>query len=158
SRYPEPTRRRLQNDLRNYTRMVIDEAWPEQQKGIIPRGNVATVATLADDLAAFEPASEGQKILHAETYQRFDELVERRRSRLLGVGAGLLRAMWSLVLIGAAITIAVTWCFQVRNPNMHLLMTAFTSSLLGVMIFLMAAMDHPYFGKISVSSEPFQLI
>lgn len=158
SRYPEPIRGRLQNDLRDYTRHVIDEAWPQQQKGIIPRGNVAVVANLANDLASFEPATEEQKILDAESYARFAELVERRRSRLLGVKAGLSSALWALLLLGALINIAVTWCFHLQNRKMHIWMTLLTSALLGLMIFLMAAMDHPYFGKISVSSEPFQLI
>jgi len=79
-------------------------AWPQQQKGIVPKGNVANVANLANDLAAFEPVAEEQKILHRETYDRFNELVERRRSRLLGVTAGL-----------SVINIAVTWCFHVPN-------------------------------------------
>ena len=158
SRYPEPHRGRLQNDLRRYTRQVIDVAWPEQKKGIVPRGNVATVANLADDLAGFEPASEEQKTLHRETYDRFNELVERRRSRLLGVTAGLSGALWALVYLGAVITIAVTWCFHVQNRKMHIWMTALTSSLLGLMIFLLSAMDHPYLGQISVSMQPFQLI
>ena len=158
SQYPEPHRTRLQNDLRNYTRHVIYVAWPQQQKGIIPRGNVVTVANLANDLASFEPASEQQKILHRETYDRFNELVERRRSRLLGVTAGLSGALWVLVYIGAVINIAVTWCFHLQNQKMHLWMTALTSSLLGLMIFLLSAMDHPYFGQISVSLEPFKLI
>jgi hypothetical protein len=103
----------------------------EQQKGIVPRGNVANVATLANDLAAFEPASEEQKISHRETYDRFNELVERRRSRLLGVTAGLSGALWALVYLGAVINIAVTWCFQLHNQRMHLWMTALTSALLG---------------------------
>jgi hypothetical protein len=50
SHYPEPSRGRLQNDLRRYTREVIDVAWPQQQKGLIPKGNVANVADLANDL------------------------------------------------------------------------------------------------------------
>ena len=158
SQYPEPHRGRLQNDLRMYTREVIDVAWPQQQKGIIPKGNVANVAKLANDLAAFEPASEEQKTLDRETFDRFNELVERRRSRLLGVTAGLSGALWVLVYLGAVINIAVTWCFQLHNQKMHLWMTALTSSLLGLMIFLLSAMDHPYLGKISVSMEPFQLI
>jgi hypothetical protein len=158
SHYPDPLRGRLQKDLRNYTHEVIDVAWPEQQQGIIPRGNVLTVVNLATDLATFEPCSEEQKILHSETYNRFNELVERRRSRLLGVTAGLSGALWALVLIGAAINIAVTWCFHLRNQRMHFWMTALTSSLLGLMIFLLAAMDHPYLGKISVSLEPFKLV
>ena len=158
SRYPEPHRGRLQNDLRSYTREVIDVAWPQQKKGIVPRGNVANVANLATDLAAFEPASEEQKTLHRETYDRFNELVERRRSRLLGVTAGLSGALWALVYLGAVINIAVTWCFHVQNRKMHIWMTALTSSLLGLMIFLLSAMDHPYLGQISVSMQPFQLI
>ena len=56
------------------------------------------------------------------------------------------------------INIAVTRCFHVPNRNMHIWMTALTSSLLGLMIFLLSAMDHPYLGKLSVSMEPVQLI
>ena len=36
SSYPEPPRSELQNLLREYTRYVIEEAWPLQRKGIIP--------------------------------------------------------------------------------------------------------------------------
>lgn len=158
SQFPEPMRGRLQDDVRRYTREVINVGWPEQQKGIIPRGNVATVANLVHDLTAFEPASEGQKVLCHETYDRFDELVERRRSRLLGVTEGLSGALWALVYLGAVINIAVTWCFQLYNQRMHLWMTLLTSSLLGLMIFLLSAMDHPYLGQIAVSSQPFQLV
>jgi hypothetical protein len=158
SHYPEPNRGRLQDDLRRYAREVIDVAWPQQQKGIVPRGNIAIVADLAHDLAAFEPASEGQKVLHEVSYKLFNELVERRRSRLLGVTAGLSGALSALVLIGAAINIAVTWFFHLHNQRMHLWMTALTSTLLGLMIFLLAAMDHPYLGKLSVSAEPFRLV
>ena len=61
SQYPEPHRGRLQNDLRKYTREVIDVAWPEQQKGIVPRGNVANVARIANDLAAFEPLQKSKR-------------------------------------------------------------------------------------------------
>jgi len=158
SHYPEPSRGHLQDDVRRYTRQVIDVAWPQQRKGIIPMGNVRMVGNLANDLAAFEPASEGQKALHAETYRQFNELVERRRSRVLGVTQGLSGSLWALVLIGAVINIAVTWCFHLHNRRMHFWMTALISTLLGLMIFLVAALDHPYFGSISVSSQPYQLI
>ena len=158
SHFPEPNRERLQNDLRDYARQVIDVAWPQQRKGIIPKGNLAIVGVLAYDLAAFEPASEGQKVLEEESYRQFNELVQRRRSRLLGVTAGLSGALWALVLVGAAINIAVTWCFHLQNRRMHLWMTAMTSSLLGLMIFLLAAMDHPYMGQLAVSPRPFQFV
>ena len=36
SSYPEPIRGELQAMLRDYTRYVIEEAWPAQQRGVIP--------------------------------------------------------------------------------------------------------------------------
>jgi hypothetical protein len=61
-------------------------------------------------------------------------------------------------LIGAVINIAVTWCFHLHNRRKHFWMTALTSALLGLLIFLLAAMDHPYFGGLSVSPQPYPLI
>lgn len=72
--------------------------------------------------------------------------------------AGLSAPLWALLWIGALINIAVTWSFQVKNRRMHLWMTTLVSSLLGLMVFLLALMDHPFMGKVSVSSEPFQLV
>lgn len=158
SHYPDPSRHLLQDDLRDYARQVIDTSWPQQRRGIIPEGNFVTLAVVAYDLAAFEPVSNEQKDLHEESYRQFNELVQCRRSRLLSVTAGLSGALWGLVLLGAGINIAVTWCFHLHNQRMHFWLTVLISSLLGLMIFLLAAMDHPYLGKISVSSEPFQLV
>jgi len=76
----------------------------------------------------------------------------------LGVTAGLSGALWALVYLGSVINIAVTWCFHLHNRKMHLWMTVLISALLGLMIFLLSAMDHPYLGQISVSMQPFQLI
>jgi Protein of unknown function (DUF4239) len=43
SAYPEPKRSELEAGLRDYTRYVIEEAWPLQRKGIIPAGAVKKV-------------------------------------------------------------------------------------------------------------------
>jgi len=158
SGYPEPLRRQLQDSLRLFTRQVIDVGWPHQQKGIVPYGNGAILTEFQDRLFSYEPVTEGQKILHAEVHRQFNELVQRRRSRLLSVTAGLSGSMWALVLIGAMINIAVTWFFHVRNRQMHFWMTLLISSLLGLMIFLLAAMDHPFRGKLSVSPKAFELV
>ena len=151
SHYPEPGRGRLQDDVRSYTRALM---W----LGLSQWATSGPLPKLANDLAAFEPASEGQKALHAEVYRQFNKLVERRRSWVLVVTAGLSGSLWALVLLGAAITIAVTWCFHLHNQRMHFCITGMTSTLLGLLIFLLAAMDHPYLGGLSVSPQPYQLV
>jgi hypothetical protein len=41
---------------------------------------------------------------------------------------------------------------------MHFWMTVLLSVLLGLMIFLLAAMDHPYLGVVSVGPEAFEVV
>jgi hypothetical protein len=156
--YPDPIRGELQNDLRNYCRDVIDVAWPQQRKGTLPTGSISILDSVQRRLALFEPRTEGQKILHAEAFRQFNQLVEERRMRLDSVTAGLSPALWALVLFGAFINIAATWFFQIKNATMHFWMTVLLSSLLGLMIFLLAAMDHPFRGALSVSPEALEVV
>ena len=112
STFPDPKRAELQADLREYARQVIDVAWPLQQRGIVPQNTAAIVQAFQTHLAGFEPVTESQKTLHAEAYREFDRLVELRRIRLKSVVAGLPAPLWSVVLVGAFLNIAVTWFFD----------------------------------------------
>ena len=62
STYPEPARSQLQRHLREYLEYIIREAWPLQHRGGIPAGGVEQVSRFQTELAAFEPANEGQKV------------------------------------------------------------------------------------------------
>lgn len=99
--------------MRRYTRYVLDVAWQQQQKGLIPKGNLAILDEIGNDLAALEPASKGQVILRAEAYRQFNDPVQRRRSRILGVTAGISGGLWFLVLCGAVINIATRSRFSI---------------------------------------------
>ena len=158
SSFPDPKRAELQADLREYTRQVIDVAWPLQRRGIVPQNAAGTLEALQTHLASFEPTTEGQKTRYAETYREFDRIVELRRIRLKSVVAGLPMPLWSVVLVGAFLNIAVTWFFDMRSQSMHFWMTIMFSGLLGLLIFLLAAMDNPFRGEIGVGPEAFELV
>jgi len=156
--YPEPIRSQLQQDLREYAREVIDVGWPQQRRGIVPTGASHLLAKFQNQFLQFEPKTETQKIVHADAYAQFNTLVERRRGRLDSVTLGLPGPLWAMVLIGAFICIAVTWFFDTANPRMHIWMTISLSGLLGLMIFLVAILDNPYRGTISVSPEALERV
>jgi hypothetical protein len=158
SSFPEPTRTELQTDLRQYTRQVIDVAWPLQRRGIVPQSEGLVLSALQSHLVSFEPRTEGQKELFAEAHRGFSRLAELRGRRLQSVREGLPGPLWTIVLAGALLSIAVTWFFDMRSQSMHVWMTVTFSALLGLLIFLLGAMDNPFRGEISVSSEPFELV
>jgi hypothetical protein len=158
SNFPEPKRSELQADLREYTRRLIDVVWPLQRRGIVPQNAASVVDAIQTHLASFEPGTEGQKTLHAEAYREFSRVVELRRTRLKSVTAGLPASLWVVLLVGAVVNIAVTWFFHMKSQSMHFWMTVMFSGLLGLMIFLLAALDNPFRGQISVGPEAFEMM
>ena len=99
--YPEPTRSQLQRNLREYLEYVIHQAWPLQQRGQIPAGGVEQQNRFQALLLSFEPTTEGQKLLHAETLRAYDQMIEARRLRLDVVLTGLPGILWCVIVIGA---------------------------------------------------------
>lgn len=153
-RLPEPARSQLQGDLQDYTHRVIYVGWPEQQRGILPLENRAALEKLQSDFQSFDPANEAQKVLESDISHEFEALEEARSIRLDSVSDELPPQLWTLILIGALICIIVTWYFHIESLQMHIWMTILMAGLLGLMIFIIAALDNPYRGAISVSPEP----
>src|SRR5262245_21589893 len=89
SGYPLPERTELQEALKEYVEYVIRVAWPKQHEGHAPHGGVERVDRFEEILTGFEPSTDGQKILHAETLQAYDRMIEARRLRLDAVETAL---------------------------------------------------------------------
>jgi len=152
--YPDPLRAKLQEDLRLYYQEVVVTGWPEQRRGILPNVDSAALDQFQDDFLQFEPTTEGQKINAAETYRAFNDLVESRRTRLNSVTAELPSPVWVMVVAGAILSIAATWFFHTPSFNMHLWLSLVYSILIGLLIYLIVALDNPYRGRISVGPDP----
>jgi hypothetical protein len=112
--HPEPVRSQMQGELRDYVQYVIKEAWPLQQHGKIPAGGVELMNKFQTTMISFEPATEGQKILHAEAMRAYNNLIQARRLRLDAVGTGLPGVMWAVILVGAIIGLGFTFFSRSR--------------------------------------------
>jgi Protein of unknown function (DUF4239) len=157
SAYPEPKRSELEAGLRDYTRYVIEEAWPLQRKGIIPAGAVKKVAAFHANLVGFEPQTKSQETLHEATLGQFNTFFEYRRARLYSVTSGIPPLMWYTVAIGALINILLLLLFDLRL-SIHLLLGGILSFFLATLISLIVLMDHPFRGEVGVSPGAFQLV
>lgn len=159
SQYPEPHRTLLVDQLRAYTRREIDVSWPKQRQGVTPGtiGNTL-ISRLHSDLAQFEPKTEGQKALHSETLHRFSVMVESRRQRLTGVTTQLPSIVWLVVAGGSILNLALMWLLVVEKKALHYLLNTLLAALLGLLVFLLAIMDHPFRGTYSVGPDAFELV
>jgi hypothetical protein len=157
SSYPEPYRTELSFELKNYTRYLIDVAWPIQADGLVPSGGVDLIDRFQKILYRFEPVTEGQKILQASALKSYNDYILLRRMRLQNVKKGVSVMIWWVVYFGGLINLILSWLFVVKNISLHILMNGLLGALIGALVFLIIVLDSPFQGWFKVSSEPFEI-
>ena len=158
SSYPEPIRQNLQKTLEDYTQYVIQEAWPLQKRGQIPGSGVQLMNNFQSWLVAFEPLTEGQKIMHGETLTAYNRLIQARRLRLDAVNIGLPLVLWIVIIFGAFIGLTTSFFFRVNDVRYHRILVLLLTVFIGLIIFVILALDRPFRGDLGLSSEPYKLI
>jgi hypothetical protein len=158
SGYPQPIRQELQKELRAYVDQVIHEDWPMQRHGKVPGAGVALMNDFQTTLISFEPATDGQKILHAEALRAYNNMIQARRMRLDAVGTGLPGVMWAVIIVGAVIGLVATFFFKVEDARLHGVLVTLLAAFIGLVIFMILALDQPFRGDLGISSQSYQLI
>ena len=93
------------------------------------------------------------EIIHAETLRQLNNYMDDRRSRLNSVAVGIPAVLWWVVGIGAMIAVLLVAMLDMEI-HVHLILGAALSVFLGLVIFLIAAMDNPFRGDVSVTPAP----
>jgi Protein of unknown function (DUF4239) len=156
--YPDPVKTTSQDLLRGYTEQIIRDAWPQQRRGQIPIEGVQWMNRLQVQIFSFEPATEAQKILHAETLRSFNQLVQKRRQRLDSVHSALPTVMWVVLLPGAMGCIVLCLFFHVENAYFQAIPLVGLAGFLAMVLFVIIALDRPFVGDMGITAESYALI
>jgi hypothetical protein len=155
--YPPSVGDEVRRDLRAYVNFVIQQEWPAQRRGDrVPRGGRLLLQQTATKLTTFEPATPGQQVVHAQTLRDLDDLFSNRRLRFEAIDSHLPGLMWLVVMAGAAIMIFMTYFFCAESETLHRLLTAALSVVIGLVIFLILALDRPLIGYVSIDPASFE--
>ena len=158
SSYPDPIRSELQKELRDYVDQVIHEAWPLQRQGQIPSRGVVHMDRFQAVLDTFEPVTERQKLLHGETLRAYDQMIQIRRLRLDAVKTGLPTVLWTVIVAGAFIALTTFFFFKVEDARLHGILVTLLAIFMGLVIFMIVALDRPFRGDLGLTPEPYQVI
>ena len=160
SEYPSPIRDELRSKLKEYTVYVINEAWPAQRKGQGQQitGGVHILNDFQSKLYSFQPINSSQSALHTETLRAYNTLLEYRHLRIDAVGGGLSMVMWSVIWVGAAISIGIAYFFNIPDFKLHAILIMLMGGFLSMVLFMIVINDKPFYGAVSISSDPYKLI
>ena len=158
SEYPEPLRSDLRGRIRAYTHQVIHESWPLQRRGKIPTEGVRSMDQLQSILVRFEPTTEAQKGLALETLASYDRMMEARRMRLGSLERKLPGILWLVIVLGAFVSLVSAFYFPVHEERLHRVQVGLLAGFIGLVIFMIFALDRPYRGDLGVKPQPYELL
>lgn len=155
--YPEPLRSELQADLRDYARYVIKKDWPAHRRGLVLLGGAHRLEVIRATLMAYEPATKTQELLQSELLHYLDAMMVAREQRLAAVTASIPLVLWYVVFIGALLMIGFLWMLHIELLP-QIILGGITAFFLGVMIFLIYALDRPLQGAVSIRPDAFNSV
>lgn len=156
--YPEPLRTELRQMLRTYTLHIIDKSWPAQQHGLLDDESTTMVTDIHQKMMDYRPPDLGAMALHGEALHKFNEMADLRRQRADRVNDALPGVLWSVLIFGAILMLMISYLFWIADVRFHLLLQGMLTVFIALMIFLIAALDRPFRGEVSVSSDSYTVI
>jgi hypothetical protein len=163
---PEPEGRELQELCRSYAEEVVDEEWPLMEQGRTPsleRSQETSRAwVLIDDIRAtlqgYEPRTEAEQELYAEGLDQVQRLADARRMRLVQAEEGLPTVLWVVLIAAGMLVVGFAYFFGMENTGAHALMVVSLAGVIALVLFTIAAMEHPFSGGARVGPEAFELV
>jgi hypothetical protein len=165
-RIPEPEGSHIQELARSYAEEVVDKEWPLMEQGEAPLmtqvEQTPTGWTLIDEIRAnlqeFQPRTQADEQLYAEGLDQVQRLADARRMRLVAAEEGIPGVLWSVLIFGGVAAIGFTYLFGLANTWAHRLMVVTLAAVIGLVLFTIGAMEHPFSGGARIGPEAFDLV
>jgi hypothetical protein len=147
---------RLRTVLRAYVRSVIDDEWPQMRRGEKSKFADLLLETAHADVRALPAPLPNLQNIHAQMLAAMDTALNDRETRLTVDFIGINEVMWIVLVLGAYATVGFTYLFGFERTLMQQLMIGGLALVIGLVVFLVVALDYPYRGSIAVQPEAFR--
>ena len=157
-RMPESEGHHIQELIRSYARVVVDEEWPlMERKKSSPRA-WAVLDEIRASLQGFDPSTPAQQVLYEQGLQQGGDLAEARGERLLDAEEGVPAILWVVLIVGGVEVVGFTYLFGLESTTVHVLMVASLTLIIALVLFTVAALDYPFKGDVRIGPDAFEQV
>src|SRR5215210_3988497 len=165
-RLPEPEGSHIQELAHSYAEEVSHKEWPLMKQGQAPlmtqtQGTPAGW-TLIDEIRAnlqqFQPHTKAEEQLYAEGLDQVQRLADARKMRLVAAEEGVPGVLWAVLIFGGIAVVGFTYLFGMENTWAHRLMVVTLAAVIGLVLFTIGAMEHPFSGGARIGTGAFELV
>lgn len=158
SNFPEPQRSVLRADISHYIDVVVNDEFPSAHAGKLLTAGTPVATKIQSEIASFAPTNFAGNALDNETFRQFANFIDDRNERLNQMSSGLPGTLWFVLVAGAIINLALIAMLGIERVGAHLALSGLFAVFLGLMLFLIADLDHPFLGQYSISPDAFDTI
>jgi len=154
----DPTREQIHRAIMEYAHDVMDNEWPTMTTGYESPAAWRRIDELWKLVGGYEPGGSREQALQQQLLSSMNDLADARRMRLLAARDGVPGLIWAVLIGGSAVTVLFTYFFGLKNFKAQLAMTALYVASIGFVLFLVAAIDYPFSGVVSIKPEAIELV
>jgi hypothetical protein len=145
----------LRAELTRYTRMVVDREWAEMYRGKHDLQAEALAEHIAYQVRHLPVKTPAQQNIHAAMVESMDDALVDRDFRTSAASIGVNSFLWAIMFAGAAATIFFAYFFAYSNRWALIAIVGMLAFMLGLVLYLIAAVDYPFRGQIHIEPEAF---
>lgn len=138
-----------------YLRDVICVAWSEQRAGAKPSADWRALRDIRQVVLNIEPKEDGQQVRYAAAIQSLNQLNELRRLRADAATSKLSGVMWTIIILGALMSMCLVYLFRLEDARLHLLVVSLLSAFLGLVFLMIVLNDRPFFGTVGMEPDSY---
>lgn len=153
---PDSIADRLRGGIATYVSTVVEDEWPAMARGEESAPTRTAFSNLWLVMRGYDPPPGQQESWYVEAFYRLNMAAEARQQRLHASHSSLPAVMWFTLLMGALLTVAYACIFGARHAGMHSTFVAALGAMIGLILYTIYALDHPFSGITTVGPDAFE--
>lgn len=146
----------LRREIASYAEIVVREEWPAMNRGeqSTPADNL--IERVAYEVRHLPVKTPVEQNVQAAMLASLNAVMIDRDDRLSMGATGVNAFLWGILILGGIGTMFFSYLFAFKNRGAQMLMIGLLAFSLGLVLYLIAAVDYPFRGEVSIGPEAFE--
>ena len=145
----------IRDELKEYAETVIHVEWPKMARGDRTVDAGPILERIAYHVRHLPIHSMTEQNAQGSMFDLLSVIERDRVNRLSMSASGLNGFLWIVLWTGTVVTVGFTFLFAFENVALQLTMIGALAFALALVLFLIASLEHPFRGQVSVTPEAF---
>jgi hypothetical protein len=151
---PDPERTQVRGQIRKYAAAAAGPDWETVDNNAIGE-DARPAITEMYRLVGNQPDASSNPV-NSQFLSQLTVLANDRNQRVLDAEARIPPVLWGGLIFGGVVLVALTGFMRLNHRVGHVVLSSAIAVLLGLLLFIIYWLDHPFGTQIGVTPEPFR--